>query len=402
MTNEGERTWSALNIGSFHLIERDLVFYPLIFLYFLKMCFDNHTLQKKSKEARIIILLLAIFSSFAILGILNGYSIKSVGFHFRQVVYLLFFFPLANYFISKPNNFNKFIKFFIFITVSVSIASTLLYPLMIALYSSEGVFERNFLYWLEFSAKSDAFLRLMPAASNFYAPALGIILFDANNSKNIKGSIFMTGFIIIGSLVTMYRSIWISEIFTIFYIIYISRRSSLINHKNISYFLITIFGILTLILFTNFGNFIASKFMNVLSGDDISSNYRLLEYSVFLTRFLERPFMGHGFGYQIYYLDTLQSGDIMLASVAHNVFLSWLVTMGAIGTTLVIYILVKYLIMIHYSLNCCVGSPRRIVFSELLLLNWFILGLTTQNGSLSVGFFTIATALASTYSIKKF
>jgi len=253
-------------------------------------------------------------------------------------------------------------------------------------------------YWLDLPSSNSIFPRFVIAASNYYSVLLGYILYNklkGTNSKYFYGKFIV---LLLGILISQFRSVWVSSIITILFVIFITNKFTLNPFKIIRaiLFIIIIFYVIDLIS----GNFLPSIFARVsmiFAGDDPASNYRLLEYGYFLTYFINNPLMGGGFGLLIPVLQVQEGNTEFYTVFAHNGYINLLANAGIIGFSLFLFIVFRKTNSLISEIKKMINKIKiENVFALLLLLNILVMGLFTQNLSQSTGYFELAFVFAIT------
>jgi O-antigen ligase len=153
-------------------------------------------------------------------------------------------------------------------------------------------------------------------------------------------------------------------------------------------------AVLSLLLLTVGGvlstdNLISHNLRTMLAGQSVDrhSGYpddRLAFWHVHANMFLERPFMGHGFGisekYRMPYYEAIGLPDFIKPYPAHNLFLQVLVNEGLLGFSF-------FLVWIGWYLQACRTRVRSALARSVFLQTWWLFLLTglTQNSFQDAG-----------------
>lgn len=172
--------------------------------------------------------------------------------------------------------------------------------------------------------------------------SIGVIYFLAiviysNYNKFIKSGLLIATLIsIIGIGLTFSRTIWVSLILSIFFLLVLNK-----NKKYLITFSIVLFsGIIGVILFTSLGNFILTRFTSIIDVmNDISTRSRIAMAISGIEMFLDNPILGKGLrSFPIlydFYLDPLIPQKLLYVKESHTMIITLLAELGIFSVVIV-------------------------------------------------------------------
>lgn len=392
LTNDSARREITIPIGNYHLIERDVLFLPLMF-YSIINWKKIAGLVKKAIFRKYVFTIAFVYFAWTIYGLLNGNEIGNIGYALRQVIYVFIYFPLLAYLNSSPKCISK-IKSLLQVLFYISIVITIV--LSIIYFGSAGYEFRGMFFWVDDPSNSGTYLRVLVAGA-LYFPLILFLCFTDFWGKN---KFVVMIFSIIGLLLTFTRSYWLGTIIGVIFFLIVSIFSQTKNmtSKKTLLLLLSIISVI-MIIFVLFPEFRINIVHRFLSSENLESGaiiYRIEEAASFISKIALRPILGYGTGATVLTVDAFNSRLLFYTSFSHNSYLIYLLYFGIVGTMLLLisyYKMVSGLVYLFRRSKIIYASKYFLSLASSIIA-LLTLSLTASQLTFAGGYFQLGIILA--------